>query len=382
MAQEQQVEVLFPKIFTHITNNNGYEEFVRAVDDSRTIPDVNAAMSPGATLTEKRRVINSQQAREAIELIKMGLQKPVHSPRTAMDENTTFPELSGFRHLGRLMGIQIYVDLADGHVSSAIENLRIGLEFANRVQTDTLISGLVGIAIEAIAEKSFSTHLDQLSYYDCENLLRAMQERLSDEAPGARVFTYEGNFLCSILEHNRTNMDGLIEMLNDETDDSPTSAATATLLEGIRAHPDQLSSAISSVEDKIKQNYAIAIDNLSLPMDRRKPYLQETSNSLDAMLFNSVSIDPGNIVDRYIVSRTKLHMLALHAVIRKYRWEHGILPGSLAVLHRPELTIDPMTGKPFNYIVKGEVYTLSAVGLVKRDENGEPLPQRDMLTLQ
>jgi len=380
-AQEQPPPILFPTLFHSPTNNNGYEEFVRAVDLAQTVPGINQAMQPGATLTAKRKVINSQQARDLFDLIKEGLQKPVRSPRTTMDSSTTFPELSGFRQVGRLLSIKIYVDFADGHVGSSIETLKVGVEFANRIQLDTLISGLVGIAIETTIEKSFAQHLDQLSYFDCDALQEVVRDRLHDESPAARIFAREVSLMCTMLDQSRSKVGNVVHTQDIGSEDAPTSAPIRALLERLTTHPEELSAAITTVETKIKQNYAIATDNVSLPVDKRKPYLHDTSNSPDAALFNALSVEPGNIVDRYSTCRSKLYLLALHALIHKYRWEHAALPGSLDELHRADFTIDPMTGKPFTYVVKGDTYTLSGMGSVKRDENGESLNQRDVLTV-
>lgn len=381
LAQEQQYQTLSSTLFHKPTFNNGYEEFVQAVDLAHTVPGANQAMEPGATLTVKRKVANSQQVRDVLDLIKEGLQKPVRSPRTILNETTTFPELAGFRQIARLMGIKIYVDCADGHVGTAIDTLKLGLEFSNRVQIDTLIAGLVGIAIESIVEKSFALHLDQLSYFDCDALLQLALEMLHEGSPATRIFAYETSFQAAILERNRANMSTLTDILDDEEDDGTINPTLRALIDRLTAHPEELSAAITSVQGKVKQNYSIASDNVNLPVDKRKPYLKDTANSLDAMLFNAVSIEPGTIVDRYSISRSKLCLLALHALIHKYRWEHAVLPGSLDELHRPDLTLDPMAGKPFTYVVKGDTYTLTGVGPFNRDENGEQLNQRGPLTL-
>jgi len=184
-----------------------------------------------------------------------------------------------------------------------------------------------------------------------------------------------------MLDQSRSKVGNVVHTQDIGSEDAPTSAPIRALLERLTTHPEELSAAITTVETKIKQNYAIATDNVSLPVDKRKPYLHDTSNSPDAALFNALSVEPGNIVDRYSTCRSKLYLLALHALIHKYRWEHAALPGSLDELHRADFTIDPMTGKPFTYVVKGDTYTLSGMGSVKRDENGESLNQRDVLTV-
>ncbi len=220
-----------------------------------------------------------------------------------------------------------------------------------------------------------------LSFYDCDALLRTALECMNDETPAVRVFAYEASFMASMLERNRSNISALLGTLNQLPAENPGSPEMQALFDRIKAHPEELHTAITSAESIVKQTFAIAVENVNLPADKRKPYLHGQSNRLEDMLSNAFTIDLSTVVDRYTVSRTKLYLLALHALIHKYKWEHGVYPGGLAELHRPELTTDLMTGKAFTYTLKDDIYTLSAVGLSKKGANGEALPQRDSITL-
>src|SRR5207253_826670 len=129
-------------------------------------------------LSFKRRVLRDPPIARALVLLCLGLEKPVSSPRQSLSYDTRFPEFAGFRGMARLLKLQQYVLFADGHVPDAIASSRMELQLGKVIQTDTLISGLVGVAITAITARSIGEHLDQLSARDCDALFRIAREWL------------------------------------------------------------------------------------------------------------------------------------------------------------------------------------------------------------
>lgn len=86
---------LFPLLFPHPTHNNGYEEWVQAVDLIRSNASMEALFAAAEpTLAMKRRVLSDPAVEQALLLVRAGLRKPVYSPRATVEENTTFPELT------------------------------------------------------------------------------------------------------------------------------------------------------------------------------------------------------------------------------------------------------------------------------------------------
>ena len=146
----------FEKLFTNPTGQNGYEEFVQAGDILLNAPawqDYDKAMSAeqSLTLAMKRRVASDPMVRSAMETLRAGLKKPVRSPRAKLDDETLWPELATFRTLGRLASVVMYVELADGRISQALDTFSDVLKFGYVSQTDSLISGLVAVAIDTTA---------------------------------------------------------------------------------------------------------------------------------------------------------------------------------------------------------------------------------------
>ncbi len=358
----QPAPTLFGKLFQKATDQNGYEELVRAADLVTQIPGVDAALEPVSTLEAKRRVLGTSQAIRALELMKQGLEKPVLSPREEINENTLLPEFGAFRKLGRLIAAREYVMFADGRIDSAMDTLHLGLLFAYRIQTDSLIAGLVGIAIDTLIVKQFSEHLDQLSVGQSQRLTTLMTQFMSADNPGAHVMLMEKTNVLKILEARRGLKDGaknLIDMLEgsfEAGDDNGLGAIKGQ----ITADPQAFNGALDGAEKRINVLYDQAIENLTLPAKKQKPLLKDESNDPGAVIFRAVSADPQKVLDKYVTVRTRYRLLAIHGLIHRYKWEHGALPGSLEVLKVPELLTDAITERKISYSVQKDRYELTS----------------------
>ena len=363
---------IFPQLFPQPTHDNGYEEWVLAADLIRNNTAIDEATQPGATLTFKRHVLADRGVVEALALLHEGLKKPIRSPHENIDETTLLPELALFRKLARLLRTVQYVNFADGRVDAAIDTLRDGLTFAYYIQTDTLISGLVGLAIDTILLDEFARHFDQLSVFQCERVLRMAQDFLKAESPAIHLFAMEKASEVKMLEARRGDANALLTFLNDFgiSEDPETSMQVQQIHNHLSTHPADLNAMLNEAQARINAQFDQAILNLRLPLAQRKPFVMDKSNAPAALLANLLTTDPQSIIDRYTGDQAKLRLLALHALIRSYRWEHDTLPPSLNDLHADELVTDPFTGDKIVYQPEGDRYTLYSAGPLQRDESG------------
>lgn len=364
----------FPRLFPNPTHNNGYEEWVQAADLIQYNPDVDTATLPGATLTFKRRVLAAPPVARALLLLREGLKKPVSSPRQDFDENTLLPEMAPFRKLARLLRTEQYVDFASGHVDDAIDSLRVGLAFGYSIQTDSLISGLVGLAVDTIVLEEFAHHFEQLSVYQCDRVLQMVTDFLKAENPAIRLLALEKSYVLKMLEARRSDADAVLNLLENNVDPgtaSPEYADFQKLQEHLAGQPGEVNSLLTDAEARISAVYDQAIANLGLPLAERKPYVPDKSTTPAAILARLLSVDPRNISDRYTSDQAKLRLLGVHVLIQRYRWEHNMLPNSLADLHADELVTDPFTDEQIVYARTGDRYTLYSQGPLKRDEAGQ-----------
>ncbi len=353
---------LFPTLFPHPTNNNGYEEWVQATDLIRNNANVTALNEdPQPTLAFKRRVLADPEVAQALALLRAGINKPVYSPRTNLNENTPLPELAPMRNLARLLRTQMYVAFADGRVDAAIDCLRVGLAFGYRIQTDSLIAGLFGVAINSIVLKEFSQHIDQLSAYQCDDVRRVVEDFLSAESPIGHLLALEKSYALKILEARRSDPEGLMALLKpgggeDTQDEDPDVAAVRNHL---RSHPSDVNALLQDAQSRVSAYYDQTLLNLRLPVAQRKPLALDKTVSPGSALFRAISVDPQAVLDKYTRDQTQLRILGVHALIHRYRWDHNTLPNGLAELHAPNLVKDSFTESAVVYTRDGEHYILT-----------------------
>jgi len=356
----------FSTLFPLPTNNNGYEEWVRAADLIQNNPKVVALASDSdLPLAMKRRLLADPGVERALQLLRAGVQKPVFSPRTSVDVNTTFPELRGFLPLARLLCVEQYVAFADGRVDKAIETLRMGLTFGYRIQTDSMSSGSIGALIDTLLLTQFSQHLDQLSVYHCEEVRRIVEDFLGAEDPTVHLIALQKSYVLHLLESKRSDPNGFLadvkSMIGDNADTSGSSMAS--LYAYLQSHPGSVNAVLDDAQQRANALYDQALLNLHHPVGQRKPLAMGEEKAPGAALFQVVSIDPQRILDRAAHSQAQLRLLGVHALIHRYRWDHNTLPNSLAALRADSLVKDNFSGTQVVYTRDGDHYTLTTLGV-------------------
>jgi hypothetical protein len=286
------------------------------------------------------------------------------SPRTDLSFETMLPELQTFRDLGRVLAMQQYVLLADGRTGEAIGIARLCVRLGQVVQTDTLISGLVGVAIGTLGIKALGAHLDQLSARDCEELYRVTLEALSVPDPQPRLLAIEHAVTRRTLQEclarvKQSGASGIKKILG--LDDKDAAAVDAYLSTLPSAELDRLAEDMLARLDRHEQ---LLQDELRKPQWQRRRLDGEfaSDGSVAANFVGSFLPSIDRVGERYAQDQAHLRLLACHCVILRYRWEHDRLPESLDELRLGELALDPFTGQPLEYVAKGRHYTLRSVG--------------------
>jgi hypothetical protein len=329
---------LFKDVIKQPTGKNGYEELVAAAEVLRTSKPWTKAEQPEALLSDKRLALGDRPVVRALALLRQGLSKPVFSPRESLEPGTLPPELNGLRSLGRLAAAHQYVALADGRTTEAIADARLGMRLGQVIQQDSLIGGLVGLAVSATCIRPLATHLDQLSVRDCELLKRVCEEWLALPNPLPRVLTAERKFVLANLADlkQKSGMDA-------GTMGEDLFGTTAKYAN------DYFERQMLELKKPAWQRGVLAVDEAP---EFTRALLSPLAQALDRSL-NSYTREEANI-----------RMLAVHSLIIRSRWETGRLPNTLADLNTGELAIDPFTGKPLQYEVQGRTYRLYSAGPV------------------
>lgn len=372
-AQQQQTAKtesppsILSQLFPKVTGMNGYEELVMAADLVRNNKALEKAQQDGATLAIMRYCLADKDVRQALVLLHDGLDKPVFSPRdqNTVDENTLLPEMGPLRNLARILKIRQYVSLADGNISAAIDSLWEGLRLGYIIQQESLISGLVGVAIDSVVLNGVAEHYDQLSVADCTRLIQIAQEWLKTPSPLRHVVENEHKFSLRYLSSFRNNSERLLKQI-DLTEDTAGGAsgepAAVELARYVNDHPTEVNTLVDQATTLANAEFEATITNLNLPFWQRKPVVHNSRASMPARLVSVFTADYDRVLERYDTERAKIHLLAVHAAIHRFRWENNRLPRTIGELQMNELTQDPYTGKPLVYTLHGDTYELYSAG--------------------
>ena len=319
---------------------NGYGDLVRAGQALKESRLFFQAQAPDATLNLKRDMLLDRPVVRALALLKQGLGKEaIAAPPAEMEQR--MEELNAFRSLGRLLQIQQYVFLADGRDVDALQTARTALRIGRVVRSDSLLTGLAGMAISTGCLKSLGRYLDRFSAPDCETLFLICREWLA-----------QGDPLPPIVEAERKVGLGSLAKLRAQAAAEPG------------AKPDDVNPLFAKMEKSLGEFY----DQLGTEV--RKPAWQRGPLPTPKMADD----DPGAAIvgllvpalqqamDRHTQEVAMVQLLACHAAVRRYRWEHDRLPPSLPELEIGDLILDPFTGTPFKFEPQGTRYRLTSAG--------------------
>jgi len=365
---------LLRQLFPKPTGLNGYEDLVLAGEWVRGHKLLDAAQAPNATLTLKRRALSDPKVARARRLLRQGLGKPIQSPHKEIDVETYFPQYALFRNLARLLAVEQYVLLADGKVSQAIDSLRDGLKLGYLIQRDTLISGLVGIAVDAIVLHRLARHMDQWSARDCDRLIALANEWLNLPNPAIGVFAAERDVALKTLRQLRSSADTLVGMVRawereDETEDDPRARELA---KQIKENPAVVGQMLDRTADHICSHFDALLAGLRLPYWERPPMEEVRGDSPYDILYEMLLPVMSQAIEKYAQEQAMVQLLGVHAAIRRYRWEHDRLPNSLDELKLGRLAVDPFTGQPLVYRRMGDSYELYSAGPLDRGTDEKP----------
>jgi hypothetical protein len=389
-ATSHQPPTVFQQLFPVPTRENGYEELVQAGEMAHGSARLAVACQPGASLKTLRDALADPLILQALRLLRSGIARPVLATRHNMDENTLFPELPLFRDLGRALKIEQYVLLADGRNAAALGSMRDGLKLAQVVQSNFALSGLVGLSIDSLAIESITLHLEAFSIPDCNHLLQLLEAWLAQPSPLARMLQGEREFDITILRNKRTDSAALLNLLKNmriSAQNPPSNPLEVehltTLVQSVEANPQTVTFAVDQAATMVDNVYEEVFHTLREPTWTWKDPQRPDQTSFAGQLASSVILPIGSIMEKYVIDRAKVQLLAVCAAIHRFQWEYNRLPTSLEELRIGDLAIDPFTGKSMRYMRKAaDSYELSSAGGLDRSTTDTPLTdQRKPITL-
>lgn len=296
---------------------------------------------------------------EVLKLVRTALAQETVLPSIA-DINQTVPYLAEFRTLLRVLVLEAEARRVEGDFAAAAASALDGLEVAQDAKRQRiLISGLVGVACEAIAFASLDETISELSGPQCREVLARLLEIENTRVPLAEWLAGE-----EILTRTYFKQLALDPAKREE------------IAGALAEHADPPPGAAQVVADlgpegwaEIGQGYAAMREYVTLPWLQRPAEPLMPDNFLMKMLTPSIVRIAFN-ADR-ATTAFRLHEAELAA--RAYVLEHGRLPESLPALVPdilPAVPDDPFDLEPLLSTVTPDAFVIYSVGPDGVDDGG------------
>jgi N-acetylneuraminic acid mutarotase len=370
----------FPRLFPKPTGQNGYEEFVQAVDlanastvwqEYENAPDEQG----GPTLAMKRRVLADPTVQCVLATLRTGLKKHIRPPQEPVEIQTLFPELKSFRSVARLLCMEMDVLFADGQTSKATDCLNEGLEFGRGVEVGTLISGVVGLYIQNITLQAFSPHLNQLTPRDCETLIRITTNHLNLPDPQIALVASERDMYVRSFRKYRADAGALLDQIGPGPNAEAAAQQDYADVRGlVRAHPDSGTMILDQAAEIVSAHYDRALSEIKRSSwERKYPGPIERVSPASRLIYSLCPPSYSRLSDRFASEHVMVQILALHAAVLRFGRRHGRLPASLEELKPGKRSVDPFTGRSLVYErLDGEAYRISSAGAYDLGDSRRP----------
>jgi hypothetical protein len=234
------------------------------------------------------------------------------------------------------------------------------MQLGRALQIDNEVGAMVGISIEASLTQPLLRKLDQLSAKDCQTLQQICMEFLSQPSPQVGLLEAERKWLKAGLSDTR-------DLLKKE---GPAAVARAFGLSEETAK--RYSAFLPKTDDGIDQLFGQMESAYDTQWERvaaeyRKPSWErqriqvEGGGDLGSLVAGLLVPGYNDLDEGFTKEAARIQLLACHAAIRRYQWEHERCPETLSQLGLGRTAIDPFTGKEFLYEAKENAYTLHAL---------------------
>lgn len=381
---------LLARIVPNPTGRNGYEDYLRAGDMvdpdqwnsyefwiaqlRRRIANPEMEVASNEVLPEG---VNPEMSELAVrkiantrfgglpDVVASGNAKQVWDPRQSVQFGTTYPELGRFKTLAKIASNRAHVEFSEGRSNRAVHDLLDEVVFSRRLAQATMISELVGVAVEAIALAEFDEHLSQLSYDDVVEIEKRTKALLSEPIQAGSVYHKELAAVLSSLD--AVIQDPSIVMSDDEN------KTYGEALQSLSNEDKQKLKAM--VSDTVRQRYAEQEQVLNGPEENwfKAASKQTATPSPTDMSYSNLALVLANGIagaqtavqycHALAKGRIQLRLLYAHARILDYRWRNGTLPRKLADAMDAKAAYDPFAGQPLHYELQGKSYRLYSTAI-------------------
>ena len=285
---------------------------------------------------------------------------------------TDFQLLANCKALAKLAADAEYVYLAEGQGERSAQVLDQALTMGQRIEGSSLLSVLVGIAVQAIAIAPYNRRMAAIPVGVARTLANRTGELLSDKAFVRAFLKGERDSLLDLIGTTINSMsqpdqqDGASKQFRSLDSSSRiewVNHATA-IIDGSLDQTRQLLEGPESEWMKMSTPEQIE------PFGDKDFDAPKSLKEVEATLRTASSF-AGNrqMIQALLRGRTLMRLLRLHCLVIQYQWEHGTFPPTLAAAGIPAADqSDPFSGKQFQFVLQGGSYRLFSLGIPQTGE--------------
>ena len=372
-----------PSIAQLRANDPAYEGLITASKLLSKNEALEKATTPTAGLFDKQAAMDDPQVRQSLKLLGQWLdqnQIPTVELSYTLDSfDPLFNQFGSFLQMSRTLEAKQYTQLADGHVSDAIDTTRDGLRLAVSLENHSLGGCQEGFKIEDIVIMPLADHLDQLSMPDCARLLRLSHDW--EKTPNAILFALNRERRAWLQATDKlTGEDGKkIRSLLQQIPDTAAKPDTdeAKMLAQLKSLDDKTwLDLVKRTSIGIDQIFTKATQEMQAPIYKRGApekfnQTKDIVGNIEGLMASAVTPQIQKMEVDYVKRQAYAHLLGCHAAIHQFKWEYNRWPNSIDELKIPDLSKDPFSGNSLIYKTTKDGYTLESVGAPVYDKDGK-----------
>lgn len=258
----------------------------------------------------------------------------------------------------------IAVAAAEFYTGSAGKGAKLlgdGLKASYRLQSSSMLGGLVGIAAQSIVLSEIERRQGRFSVAELDAFAALTKGWLAGKPP----------YIGAIEAGEGTTMAEFDRWWSDPWPYLSQNAADLNSNARLKATWEALSPAARQAEGKelklaLKQGYRDALLRLNGPetgwtKSNPSPETKGETGLAESLAPSLGLLDGRDATAAVAKSWTQLRLLRLHMLVRAYRWRQDRWPATLAAAAGKEAQ-DPITNKPFTYRLEGGSYLLRSEG--------------------
>ena len=361
--------------------DNGYDDFVRAGDLAKTMrykSPLDMAGPAEETQTYANYKACAPEAALVEAAMRRGLDKPYQMPPLRSSKSVNFPAFAEFRDVARVLAGKARYEELSGHPDQSVDTLLDSLEMGVTMpRGGNLISGLVGIAVEAISIRPMEELLPRLTDAQLAHVAARLDVIAAKRVAYADIMEEEGNASTAMLQE--TLLDSQNQGLKGIDNVGHLFTGGGDGEEDKLTWRERLQAAKYMFANKRALLLRHQAYFKALVAEARQPYTNVSSvHASDDPLEQAVAGVFEHARDKFVGMEAATSLLQAEVALERYRFAKGRYPASLRDLspvYLKTLPIDVCSGsarQPLHYTSLQGAYRLYSIGTDMKDDNGWP----------